>query len=123
MNKQSYERLAEYSAVGFPTVKRKVNSFTYLFIVYKDIRTQPSPSALLRCNIQKQILYRLILDSEALRHILHCHLEFSVPSAKPLLKQCCLLRIRLFNADRMKQLFIVFEHRNIPPFGGYCFLF
>ena len=37
---------------------------TYLFIVYKDIRTQPSPSALLRCNIQKQILYRLILDSK-----------------------------------------------------------
>ena len=53
-------------------------------------------------DIKKEILNFGILDSEALRHILHCRLELTVTAAKLLLKQYGILWIRSFDLYGMK---------------------
>ena len=67
---------------------------------------------LLSRDIQEQILNFLILNAEALRHILHRCLQFAVGTAQLLLEQGRILGIGLFYSNRMKQHFFMFKHKN-----------
>lgn len=65
--------------------------------------------------VKEQVLDLLVLDAEALGHILHCRLQFAVAAAELFLKQRCILRVGAFHAHGMEKLFFMFEHtRNTP---------
>ena len=56
----------------------------------------------LRCDVQKQILDLLVLDAEALGHILHGRFQLTVAASQLLLQQCCILGIRPLHGHRME---------------------